>query len=378
MSSSLETDQRWMRRALELAARGRYGTSPNPMVGALVVDPGGQLVGEGFHAHFGGPHAEVIALEAASTRARGGTLYVTLEPCTHHGKTAPCVDAVLAAEVRRVVVALRDPNPGAGGGVERLQAAGVEVTVGPGSEGSRLLNRRWLCWATRRRPWVTLKAAISIDGRIATHSGQSRWITGEAARRRSLELREEHDAILVGVETILADDSRLTRRAGLNPLDLFTRIVLDSQLRTPPGAAVVTEAPHQTMIVHLEGAPEERQQQLVDRGARLLAMPATGAGRVDLGLLLTRLASEPIASLLVEGGSTVHGAFVDARLVDEVCLFMAPTLIGGVAAPVAVAGAGVAELHQAQRLVFERVRHCGDDLELHAVIAEDADVHRTG
>ncbi len=210
---------------------GRYGASPNPMVGAVIVDAQGQLVGEGYHAAYGGPHAEIVALADAGERARGGTIYVTLEPCAHHGKTPPCVNAIIAAGLRRVVVALSEPTSQAGGGCDRLRAEGIEVREGSGAERSRTLNRRWLHWVRYHRPWVTLKAAVSLDGRVATREGHSKWITGEAARERGLELREEHDAILVGVETILADDPRLTRRLGLNPVSGWRRDC--SRLKAP-------------------------------------------------------------------------------------------------------------------------------------------------
>ena len=228
-----------MDRALELAALGKCGASPNPMVGAVIVDSQGELAGEGYHAAYGGPHAEIVALADAGERARGGTIYVTLEPCAHHGKTPPCVEAVISAGLSRVVIALSEPTRVAGGGTDRLRAEGIEVHEGPGAERSRNLNRRWLHWVRFHRPWVTLKAAVSLDGRVSTREGDSKWITGEDSRKRSLELREEHDAILVGVETILADDPQLTRRLGLNPVSGWRRIVLDSRLRTPTEAIVV-------------------------------------------------------------------------------------------------------------------------------------------
>lgn len=373
-----ELDRRWMARALELAARGRCGASPNPMVGAVVVDARGEPAAEGWHRAWGGPHAEAAALAEAGERARGATLYVTLEPCTHRGKTPPCADAVLASGVRRVVVAARDPNPVAGGGVERLREAGLEVEVGVlGSEADRL-NRRYRRWATSRRPWVTLKAATSLDGRIATRTGASQWITGETARRRSLELREEHDAILVGVGTVLADDPRLTRRLGTNPVGRFLRVILDSRLRTPPGSAALREEPGSVLLVHTGAAPDERREALSAAGVRLLEVPATVDGRADLGTAMLALGREPVAALLVEGGSEVAGAFVDADLVDEVVLLMAPIVIGGRDAVTAVAGLGAAALGDAMRLAFERLDWRGGDVELVAVRPEEADVHRVG
>ena len=369
-----DTDHRWMERALELAALGRCGASPNPMVGAVVVDAQGDLVGEGYHAAFGGPHAEVVALADAGERAHGGTLYVTLEPCAHHGKTPPCVDAILAAGLQRVVVALSEPTSQAGGGCDRLRAEGIDVHEGPGAERSRTLNRRWLHWVRYNRPWVTLKAAVSLDGRVATREGHSKWITGEGARERGLELREEHDAILVGVETILADDPQLTRRLGLNPVSGWRRIVLDSKLRTPSDAVVVQSQPESTLIYHTAEAPVEDRRRLREAGVELVELRADSGGRVDIGAALDHLARREVAALLVEGGPTVHGSFNDAEMVDEVALFIAPFIIGG-EGPSAIAGRGISTLEAAQRLVFEDIDRHGEDLEIRAVRPEEADVH---
>jgi diaminohydroxyphosphoribosylaminopyrimidine deaminase/5-amino-6-(5-phosphoribosylamino)uracil reductase len=363
-----------MDRALQLAALGLCGASPNPMVGAVIVDAEGKLAGEGYHAAFGGPHAEIVALADAGERAHGGTIYVTLEPCSHHGKTPPCVDAILAAGLRRVVVALAEPTPQAGGGSERLRAEGVEVHEGPGAERARTLNRRWLHWVRYHRPWVTLKAAVSLDGRVSTREGHSKWITGEGARERGLELREEHDAILVGVETILADDPRLTRRLGLNPVSGWRRIVLDSKLRTPTDAVVVAQQPELTLIYHTVEATAEDRRRLREAGVELVELRAGDDGRVDIEAALDHLGRREVAALLVEGGPTVHGSFNDADLIDEVVLFIAPFVIGGGGLP-AVAGRGIATLEAAQRLVFEDIDRHGEDLEIRAVRREEADVH---
>ncbi|NOZ95827.1 MAG: bifunctional diaminohydroxyphosphoribosylaminopyrimidine deaminase/5-amino-6-(5-phosphoribosylamino)uracil reductase RibD [Acidobacteria bacterium] len=360
-------DRRWMRRALELAARGRFGASPNPMVGAVVLDAQGKPAGEGWHALYGGPHAEIAALEQAGSRARGGTLYVTLEPCNHHGKTPPCTEAILRAGLSRVVVAQADPNPVAAGGIEKLRREGVRVNQGILAAESERLNRRWLTWLRRGRPWVTLKAATSLDGRIATRAGESKWITGEPARRRGLELREEHDAILVGIGTVLADDPRLTRRLGRNPGSPWYRIVLDSTLRTPPESALVTLSPRSTLIVHTERARPERRRRLEAAGVGLVELPAGASGRPTLQELLPILAALPVSSLLVEGGAEVHGSFVDAGMVDEMILFVAPVILGGNSAPVAIGGKGCAHLAEAYRMDIEDVSRVGSDLEIRAV-----------
>ncbi|MGD8440078.1 MAG: bifunctional diaminohydroxyphosphoribosylaminopyrimidine deaminase/5-amino-6-(5-phosphoribosylamino)uracil reductase RibD [Holophagae bacterium] len=364
-----------MRRAIELARRGRCGASPNPMVGAVVLDAVGKPVGEGFHARCGGPHAEVGALEQAGERARGGTVYVTLEPCAHHGRTPPCVDALIAAGVGRVVVALPDPNPAAAGGIDRLRAEGIEVTEGVGADSARLLNRRWLTWVNTRRPWVSAKAAISLDGRIATRTGHSTWITGEDARQRGLELREEHDAILVGVETVIADNPRLTRRLGRNPVRGWTRVVLDATLRTPSDAIVVSDEPEITLIAHTGEATAANRSRLGSAGVELVELPADDDGRVDVTSVLDLLGERDIAALLVEGGARVHGSFFDRDLVNEIYFFIAPIVIGG-PAPSAVGGRGADRLDAARRFVFEDLERRGDDLELHGVRMEDVDVHR--
>ena len=375
MTSDRSTkDSRMMRRALDLALRGRFGASPNPLVGAVVVDRAGTVVGEGFHASYGGPHAEIVALREAGQRAAGGSLFVTLEPCNHHGKTPPCVDAILEAGIIRVVAAMRDPNAVASGGMERLRTEGVDATISGESERARHINRRWLTWARFRRPWVTLKAATSLDGRIATRTGQSKWITGSEARHRSLELREEHDAILVGVRTIVEDDPRLTRRLGLNPTEGWRRVILDSRLRTPTEAAVVRMEPDHTLIAHTTEAPREHRSRLADTGVQLVEFAPDTSGRVPLQALLEHLARLEIAALLVEGGAEVHGSFVDAGLVDETVFFVAPMLIGGPSLS-AVAGRGIADLELAPRLVFDSISRRGNDLELCAVRREDDDVH---
>ncbi|MFV2072532.1 MAG: bifunctional diaminohydroxyphosphoribosylaminopyrimidine deaminase/5-amino-6-(5-phosphoribosylamino)uracil reductase RibD [Thermoanaerobaculales bacterium] len=370
LSPETSQDSRWMKRALELATRGRCGASPNPMVGAVVLDSEGLLIGEGWHASCGGPHAEIVALGEAGDRAHGGTLYVTLEPCAHHGKTPPCVDAILAAGMRRVVFAIPDPNLAATGGADHLRVEGIEVHEGPGAGGAKLLNRRWLHWAQHRRPWVTVTASISLDGRVAGREGRSQWITGPTARDRAMELREEHDAILVGVGTIIADDPPLTRRPGINPTGSWRRIVLDSHLRTPSEAAVVRQQPETTLIVHTADVASEDRRRLSASGVELTELAARDGGGINLIVLLESLGQLEITALLVVGGPTVHGSFADDDLIDEIVFFVAPVLIGG-DAPAAVAGRGVADLDMARRFRFESVDHHGADLEIRAVRPED-------
>ena len=361
-----------MGRALELAALADYATSPNPMVGAVVLDRDGELAGQGYHRRAGEPHAEVLALAEAGPRAEGGTLYVTLEPCTHHGRTPPCVDTVLTAGVRRVVVALEDPDVRTKGrGLARLREEGVDLELGVEEAAARRLNRFYLKQRTTGLPFVTAKFAASLDGRIATAAGESRWITGEAARAEGHRLRQQHDAILVGAGTVIEDDPQLTNRrpgGGRQPL----RVVVDSTLRIPAGANVLTgqaEAP--TLVATTARAPEAAIAAVESAGAEVLRLPASGPReRVDLGALLEELGRRDLLSVLVEGGAEVQGAFFDAGLVDAVVAFLAPIVIGGEKAPSAIGGAGVKTLSDASRLQDLEVTRLGDDLML------SGDVHR--
>jgi diaminohydroxyphosphoribosylaminopyrimidine deaminase / 5-amino-6-(5-phosphoribosylamino)uracil reductase len=353
-----------MRRALELAARARHLTSPNPMVGAIVLDRSGEFAGEGFHARAGEPHAERLALERAGTRARGGTLYVTLEPCSHQGRTPPCADAVVAAGISRVVVAMVDPDPRvAGQGISRMTEAGITVEVGVEENEARRLNRFYVKHRTTGLPWVTARFGASLDGKIATATGESRWITSEAARLESHRLRQEHDAILVGAGTVVADDPELTNRlpeAARQPL----RVVLDSTLRIPATAKVLTgQETSPTLVVTTARAREEAVADLRRTGVEVVAVGATGPEqRIDLRQLLQLLGDRGILSVLVEGGAEVNGAFFDNHLVDGVVAFLAPIVIGGKDAPSAVAGKGAQALADAFRLTNLEVARIGDDI----------------
>lgn len=356
-----DADARFMRRALELAERARGLTSPNPMVGAVVVSDGA-VVGEGFHRRAGAPHAEVEALEAAGERARGATLYVTLEPCMHHGRTPPCTPRVLAAGVARVVVGVADPDPRvAGAGLAALRAAGLDLTVGVLAVEAERQNRVFLTAVREERPHVTLKVAMTLDGKIADARGASRWITGEAARAEGHRLRRESDAVLVGIGTVLADDPELTPRAGGPwPREPY-RVVLDSEARTPPAARLLAAgSPERALILVTERAPAARRRALVEAGATVVVCAAR-EGRVDLAVALRELAAREIRGVLVEGGAEVHGAFLVAGLVDHVVAFVAPRLLGGRAARAALAGEGL-ELARAVRLGPLAARGVGDDL----------------
>jgi len=359
-----------MGEALELASKGRYGVSPNPMVGAIVVDRDGLEVGRGYHEQCGGPHAEVVALAQAGSRSAGGTLVVTLEPCVHHGRTPPCVDAVLAAGIARVVVGSRDPNPLVNGhGVETLRAAGVEVVEGVRGEECERLNRRFGHWMRSGLPFVTLKMAVTLDGKIAARGGRSRWITSEASRRAGYALREEYDAILVGIGTVMADDPRLRRHLGLNPSPHIVRVVLDSELRLPLTSQLLSQEPGDVIVFCRAPAAADRGQELERIGVTVVEVGPDERSRCELWPVLRWLGSHGISSLLVEGGGEVHWSFLREHLVQQVHAFVAPLLLGGKEATSAVGGLGFGSPQEGVRLVFEEVRRLGEDVEIIAGVA---------
>lgn len=325
-------DRRWMLRCIELARQAQGRTAPNPMVGAVVVRDG-QAVGEGWHARAGQPHAEVGALSAAAELARGATIFVNLEPCSHHGRTPPCTEAILRAGIARVVVGMFDPDPRVDGrGVARLREAGLEVVTGVCEDECRELNLAFLTAVRRGRPLVVLKAAATLDGRIASASGESQWITSAAARTHVHGLRNRLDAILVGSGTALADDPRLSCRAegGRDPVP----VVLDARLRVPADARMF--AGGSGALVYSTRQPP------VEHPATVVQVPAAPGGGVDLEAVLAHLARRGVHSVLVEGGGQVHRAFLEAGLYDRVMLYLAPRVLAG--GPGWVAGPGVQRL----------------------------------
>ena len=362
-------DRAWMERAFDLAGRGTGLASPNPMVGAVVVDASGAIAGEGWHEGPGTPHAERMALARAGSRAVGGTMYVTLEPCNHHGRTPPCAPAVAASGVTRLVAAVADPNPTVrGGGFDLLRAEGVDVHVGVDSERGARLIEAFAKSVTQGVPWVTLKIAMSLDGRVAAADGSSRWITGEEARADTHRLRSEHDAVAIGSGTAVADDPLLTIRMagyrGRQPV----RVVFDSAGRTPPTAALFDGAAP-TWIATTRRAPVGAVDAWRAAGATVIVLDdATGHGdRVPVKAALAALAANdqrPVRSVLLEGGPTLAWSAVREGVVDRLVVYVAPKLIGGVGAPGALGGDGSASILDALPMEIESVERLGPDLRI--------------
>ena len=348
--------------ALRLAAKARGRTSPNPLVGAVVVK-GGKVLSRGYHHRAGEPHAEAIALRKAGKAAKGATLYVTLEPCSHTKKrTPPCSPLVIASGVKRVAVAMIDPNPKvSGGGVRSLRKAGIDVITGVLEAEARKLNEAFVKHVTTGMPFVTLKIAQSLDGKIATASGESKWITGPEARQEGHRLRNANDAILVGVNTVIADDPSLTARiaGGRDPL----RVIVDSNLRTPPAARVLTQrSTARTCIATLERSARSGDlEALLDAGAEVLLAKERGE-RVDLRTLMKMLGSFGVTSVLIEGGAEVHASALKAGIVDKVILFIAPLLMTGTDSLCSIGGISPLKLTQALKLREVTTRFVGQDL----------------
>jgi diaminohydroxyphosphoribosylaminopyrimidine deaminase / 5-amino-6-(5-phosphoribosylamino)uracil reductase len=351
-------DEKWMGVALEHGALGV--PSPNPHVGALVVK-GAKAIGAGHHERAGEDHAEVIALREAGDRARGATLYVTLEPCNHVGRTPPCTDAILKAKIARVVIGCRDPNPHVeGGGVEKLLGAGVRVDIGCRDAEAKKLVAPWTKFVTEGLPYVALKLALSLDGRIASRTGASKWVTGPEARARVHLLRAQHDAVAVGVGTALADDPRLTVRdaPGHSPL----RVVFDTKLRLPAGSRLVQSAREvPTWVICTTDAPSSNEEALTERGVEVLRAPPSAEGRIDPSSALKMLAARGIVTMMIEGGAELAGSLLAAAVVDELHCFIAPILLGPRGRPGAVDWAGPATPAEAPAIFEPQWEVCGVD-----------------
>jgi diaminohydroxyphosphoribosylaminopyrimidine deaminase/5-amino-6-(5-phosphoribosylamino)uracil reductase len=355
------TDEEYMRIALDLAEKARGYTSPNPLVGCVIVAPDGKIVGRGYHHKAGTPHAEVNAMADAGDKVRGATAYVTLEPCSHYGRTGPCCEALIKAGIRKVVAATGDPNPRVSGrGFARLREAGVEVVTGILEKEARRQNEVFMHWMTTGRPFTVLKYAMTLDGKIATASGDSKWITSEASRRYAHRLRAWYDAILVGKGTVLADDPSLTCRLveGNNPV----RVILDTHAELPTDRKVFTDGAAKTILVVSEKVPQERWKKMSEiPQVTVLPLPEKD-GHIDLEALLDALGKESLTSLLVEGGSAVLGAFLDARLAQRVYAFIAPSLIGGKDNLTAIGGKGASTMDERITLQEPHVEEVGPDV----------------
>ncbi|HEY1802447.1 MAG TPA: bifunctional diaminohydroxyphosphoribosylaminopyrimidine deaminase/5-amino-6-(5-phosphoribosylamino)uracil reductase RibD [Terriglobales bacterium] len=374
MSSDRKTDERFLKRALEVARRGIALASPNPCVGAILVSDGGFVLGEAFHTYAGVKHAEVLALDQAATKAKGATLYINLEPCSHQGRTGPCADALIAAGVQRVVACMPDPNPQVSGkGFERLRRAGIEVVTGMFEEQARTLNEAFAKYIRTQRPLVILKSAMTLDGKIApppdpkstTPSGAGAatggWITSESARSHVQQLRHQSDAIMVGVGTIIADDPLLTDRTGLARRRPLLRLILDSRLRLPLTSRIVKTA-QDDVLVFCSFAEEKKKQRLLDNGIRVEQVKvATREGYPDMTAIVERLGEMEISSLLIEGGALINWAALGSGIVDKTFLYYAPKILAGTGSVPFAAGAGFPRISDAAHVRNLRLHRFGED-----------------
>jgi diaminohydroxyphosphoribosylaminopyrimidine deaminase/5-amino-6-(5-phosphoribosylamino)uracil reductase len=366
MKPAKPSDERWIEKALALARRGEALAHPNPMVGAVLVRDG-RVIGEGFHTYDGLRHAEILAIEQAGSRARGSTLYLNLEPCCHAGRTGPCTEAIIAAGIRRVVASMADPNPLVSGkGFRRLRHAGVEVVIGQGEQEARQLNEAFAMWIRSRRPFVTLKAAATLDGQLSLKDpreklrarSRQRWISSEISRARVQILRHASDAILTGIGTILADDPLLTDRSGLPRRRGLLRVVLDSRLRLPLDAQIVCTAEDDVLVFTLRSPGSLAARRLGERGVRVMRVPGRG-GQIDPAAVLAELARQGILSVLVEAGARINGSMFARGLVDKLMLFYAPRVLGRDTVPLARTASGI--LNPLAALTRVQVQPSGPD-----------------
>ena len=375
MENPKPTDGLYLRRAFDLARRGIGLASPNPYVGALLVDAEGEVVGSGFHTYEGVKHAEVLAIEQAGERTRGATLYINLEPCSHQGRTPPCADAVIAAGIRRVVASMADPNPLVSGqGFARLRAAGIELSTGILENEARQLNEAFAKYIRHRTPLITLKAAMTLDGKIAPPPGEGQppavhgaggntggWITSEPARAHVHELRHQNDAIMVGVGTVIADDPLLTDRSGHSRRRPLLRVIVDTLLRLPLESRVVKTA-QQDVLVLCSFAEQSKKQRLLDHGIRVEQVPyASKDGRPDMRGVAQRLGELEITSMIIEGGAMVNGAALASGVVDKVFLYYAPKILAGTGAVPFASGPGFQRMSDAAYVRSPRLHRFGED-----------------
>ncbi|MBD1378677.1 bifunctional diaminohydroxyphosphoribosylaminopyrimidine deaminase/5-amino-6-(5-phosphoribosylamino)uracil reductase RibD [Metabacillus arenae] len=359
-------DDQYMRMAVHLAEQASGQTSPNPMVGAVVVKDG-QIVGMGAHLKAGEPHAEVHAIKMAGEKARNATIYVTLEPCSHYGRTPPCAELLINAGIKRCVVAAVDPNPlVAGNGIRIMEDSGIEVSLGVLEQEAKKLNKIFFHYVKTNRPFVTLKAASSLDGKTATKTGDSKWITGEEARIDVHHYREQHDAILVGVQTVLMDDPSLTCRLE-SPKKQPIRIILDSYLKTPENSKILNDQAAETWIFTTKAAGKEKSAKIREKGVRVIE---SDEETIRIPNILKFLGEQGISSVFVEGGSTVHSSFLAAKAFNEVVFYFAPKLIGGKDAPTIISGQGFQSMKEVPNLTIKSVSQIGEDIKIIAVPKE--------
>ncbi len=364
-------DKKFMRMAIRLAEKGRGYTTPNPPVGAVIVKDD-QVVGKGWHKKAGTPHAEVNAIADADNMTNGADIYVTLEPCNHTGRTPPCTEAILKAGIKRIVIGAMDPNPKVkGGGADFLRHKGLRVDTGCLEDQCKLLIAPFAKHMRSGLPWVRAKAASSLDGRVATKTGHSKWITNKRARNYGQELRRWSDAIVIGKNTALLDNPRLTFRKRGWPEKTLLRIILDSTLSLPFDLEIFkVSRKSPTLVATTRKAPSDKRERLMDMGVEIMELPSDRAGGVDIGSLLEALGKRTIQSILVEGGAQVHGTFWDKGLVDEAFFFFAPIVIGGNKAPCSVLGKGIEKVTEAPRLKHVKIRRFNDNLMVHGLVTE--------
>ena len=365
------TEAEYMRKAITLAKRGLGTTSPNPMVGAVVVK-GGKIVGEGYHHKAGEAHAEIIALEKAGQRARGGMLVINLEPCCHTGKTPPCVNAIIKAGLKKVVVAMQDPNPLVNGkGLAMLRKAGIDVKMGLLEQEARVLNEAFITFVEKKRPFFVMKGAVSLDGKIATRIGESKWISNEESREYANELRAAMDGIMVGINTIILDNPFLIPR--VNKAERYpVRIVLDSKLRIPPSCELVkTGSTFRTLVFTLPDSRQDKESRLKSMGVEVVRVASGENGRVALSAVCKELWQRDVASVLVEGGGELNSTFINEGLADKIVIFYAPKLIGGKNAPSLIGGKGIDFMKDACRIDISSVRKFKEDICVEGYVHRD-------
>ncbi|WP_422485443.1 bifunctional diaminohydroxyphosphoribosylaminopyrimidine deaminase/5-amino-6-(5-phosphoribosylamino)uracil reductase RibD [Gudongella sp. DL1XJH-153] len=355
-------DEKYMEYALELAEKGSGFTNPNPLVGAVIVKDG-RIVGEGYHQYYGGPHAEVNAFHNAREDVKGATMYVTLEPCSHYGKTPPCVDAIIKRGIKKVVIGMEDPNPLVSGrGVKILQKNGIEVITGLLEDKCRVQNEIFIKYITTKKPFCIFKSAMTLDGKISTRTGDSRWVSGEESRKHVHRLRQRVAGILVGVGTAIADDPMLTTRLEGQETKNPIRIIVDSKGKLPINSKIVeTSGEVRTILVTTDLSPKDKLEALADKGLEIMKSPVK-EGRVDIPLTLSRLGEMGIDSILVEGGSTIGYSFLEEGMIDKVLFFIAPKLIGGDESKTPLGGKGINLMKDAINLENIEIRMFGEDI----------------